>query len=215
MNNLALFGLVLAPNLEGYMPFLPAITIFLAIGAVATFKPGISKAASSGIVSPTHLGLVAVMAAQVVLLFAFAGKHEMVVRSGSEIILAVHSYDPYDMFRGNYLRIQYDISRLSSTKIKFISDAPFKRDDTVYVVLEESNPQWVPDAVYDHVPSLKANQVALKGRVENAFGKELNVHYGLEQYFYSDGKQLHVNKGSLAKIKVDHNGDAVLTELIP
>jgi uncharacterized membrane-anchored protein len=218
MNNYALFGMVLSPNLDGYIPFLPAMAILFSIGIVAMctmLKPGAFKSASAFIASPIDLKVTAVMAAQVVLLAGFVWKSETVVHNGTEIVLKCHSFDPFDLFRGNYLRFQFDISHMSSGKVKFVSAKPFATDDVVFVVLEKSEPQWVPVAVYDTMPKVAANQVALKGKVENAYDTNVNIHYGLEQFFYPDGKNIRINQSSTAKIKVDRNGDAVLTELIP
>jgi uncharacterized membrane-anchored protein len=215
MNIQILFGTVLQPNVDGFLPFLPAIAIMLAI-VVATFlKPVVVSIASPAAVAPINLKVGAVMMAQVILLLGFAAKHEMVIRSGTEITIAIHPYDPIDIFRGNYLRFRTDISELSSENTQFKNAKPFVVGDVVYVVLESSEPQWKPVAVYDYFPVVELNQVVLKGIYKSGYGKTMNIHYGLEQYFYPDGKKIQINKTSMMKAKVDKNGDAVLTELIP
>jgi uncharacterized membrane-anchored protein len=107
-----------------------------------------------------------------------------------------------------------NISNLDSKDVAFSGSKPFSKDQVVYVVLRKATPSWLPVSVHDERPSVTQDEVVLKGVITYTNQVIMRVHYGLEQYFFPEGKQVDPNS-SLAVIKVDASGDAVLTTLAP
>ena len=109
---------------------------------------------------------------------------------GREVILRVQPFDPRDLLRGHYARLQFDISRIP--KSAFV-DEPAERMDRsswagrdVFVVLrkEDASPFWtLARASLKHPGTLASGEVMLKGRVQNAYGDTVHVTYGIERYY--------------------------------
>ncbi|MFA6177031.1 MAG: GDYXXLXY domain-containing protein, partial [Phycisphaerae bacterium] len=56
--------------------------------------------------------IIFVVILQVILLAYMAGQRENVLRTGKTIYLRTVPIDPRDLFRGDYVRLQYEISNI-------------------------------------------------------------------------------------------------------
>jgi uncharacterized membrane-anchored protein len=57
---------------------------------------------------------------QIVLLFAMIGTKIYTLKTGTKILLEVLPVDPRDLFRGEYVRLQYKISTINWNKMEKI-----------------------------------------------------------------------------------------------
>jgi uncharacterized membrane-anchored protein len=57
---------------------------------------------------------------QVVVLAYMAGEREHILRNGKVILLRTAPIDPRDLFRGDYVRLNYEISRIGVDQLKGI-----------------------------------------------------------------------------------------------
>ncbi|HXJ55700.1 MAG TPA: GDYXXLXY domain-containing protein [Verrucomicrobiae bacterium] len=129
---------------------------------------------------------------QVLVLATMAAQREWVLRKGRTIYLRTAPVDPRDAMRGDYVRLNYQISRvprqfwrgrLASTNE---TPEPLPRDTKVYAALR------VSEEGMGELVSLSTEQPAqeifVRGRTDEFVGGGLQVRYGLEAYFMEQGK---------------------------
>ena len=122
--------------------------------------------------------------------------------TGKTIILKTQPVDPFDLLRGQYLIINYEISGVNLPK-------EAKEGDIVYVSLKEGDDKiWRSDKVLLSKPD---NGVFIRGTAKQSW-QGLRVEYGIEQYFFERGA--HVPRMDSVKVKVDASGQARIVELL-
>jgi uncharacterized membrane-anchored protein len=138
--------------------------------------------------------------------------------------------DPYDLLRGYYQTLSYDISSFNTlNKLpgwknlkRPKGSANLDRNQQVYVTLVKSNPNsstlqaWKPVAIDAQLPTnLSADKIAIRG-VSNGN----SIIYGLETYYMPEDRKDGVNadinstrisssnRNLLVEVKVDNRGVA-------
>jgi len=119
------------------------------------------------------------------------------LQTGREVVLEVTPVDPRSLFRGDYVILSYQISRVSSALLVGpppVSGAP------VYVTIEQKEGNWHTVALSASRPSgPTAGQVVLAGRLRRNDWRRLGgegrspdatvgVRFGIESYFVPEGK---------------------------
>ena len=123
--------------------------------------------------------IIFVVILQVILLAYMAGQRENVLRTGKTIYLRTVPVDPRDLFRGDYVRLQYEISNIEREKMQdglkllSVSDSHKNKDKKVYAVLEV-NDDNVAEVVYVTDKKPEKGKLFIRGRVER-FGNFLFV----------------------------------------
>jgi uncharacterized membrane-anchored protein len=132
--------------------------------------------------------LTIVVALQVIVLSSLLFSYYAVDWFGREIRLQTVPVDPRDIFYGDFVILNYEISNVPSTLWKGSSERP-EEGDTVYVLLKPDTGSDVYKAVgvYPDKPSVQAEQAVLKARVIYGWEKEIRLHYGLERYYVPEG----------------------------
>ena len=121
---------------------------------------------------------------------------------GKTVILKTQPVDPFDFFRGQYLTINYEISRVNLSE-------GFKEGDTVYVSLKEGDDKiWHADKLLLNKPE---GGVFIRGIAKQSW-RGLAVDYGIEQYFFE--RDAHIPRMDSVKVKVDNTGQARIVELL-
>ncbi len=132
---------------------------------------------------------------------------------GHEIRLKVVPVDPRSLFRGNYARLRYEISRVG-----FTGAGRLRKGEIVYIKLKKGN-----DGMY-HYEALSTSKpdagVFIRGRIRNIESPgAVSVKYGIEAFFASRKKALALEtrlaKGAIAIVKVADNGKAALLKVLP
>jgi uncharacterized membrane-anchored protein len=149
--------------------------------------------------------------------------------TGTTVILKTMPVDPYDLLRGYYQTLSYDISSFNTLKKlpgwaelnRERSQDTIDRNRQVYITLSKitaANPQtpqaWQPIAIGEKLPvDLSAEKIAIKGTSNGS-----NVVYGLETYYMPEDRKDGVNKdinqaqlsggkrNLLVEVKVDNQG---------
>lgn len=143
--------------------------------------------------------LMGVAVAQVLALGYMAGEREWVLRTGRTIYLRTAPVDPRDPMRGDYVHLNYQISRVPRALWRgglFESNPPaqsIRADTRVYALLrpgEDSTGDLV--SVSTERP---AEGLFLRGRTDRFWGSRLQVRYGLEAYFVEQGRGLTLERG--------------------
>ncbi len=160
---------------------------------------------------------------QILVLGYMAGEREHILRSGEIIYLRTAPIDPRDLFRGDYVRLNYEISNIPAHNLPRGDTSGVAKGEKVYVTLKENS-----NGLYelDHV-SIKQppSGIYLIGRSPYDYrrlltGHSLRLDYGIEAYFVQQGKgrQIEQRLGRRnqlqvpleMQIAVGRNGKAVI-----
>jgi len=143
-------------------------------------------------------GIILAVLLQIVVLLVMAGEREYIMRYGKTIYLRTAPIDPRDLFRGDYVRLSYEISAIPAVKFQDKMKTPeIKKGQKIYAVLKEG-----PNNLYelDYADTEKpAYGLYIIGRLRyhHQFSKSRNpipVKYSLEAYFVQQGKGLDIEQ---------------------
>lgn len=113
-----------------------------------------------------------------------AGRYQYAFNSGETVLLKTAPVDPRDLLRGDYVILSYDISALDASKLR--GDAGrITEKDTVYVRLEKDNKFWAAREISTTRPA--DQNVWIKGVLIRARNNNLDINYGIEQFFVPEG----------------------------
>ena len=156
------------------------------------------------------------LALQLALILLIPLQASWIQTTGERVVLQTAPVDPYDLFRGYYVTLSYDISRPQTLSEldgwdTFTAEqatrrgefGPLPRQVPFYVTLEapaEAQSQlplpWQPVAISGDRPAqLSPDQVALKGTVNPAFISDTGGPwlYGLERYYIPEAQRQEIN----------------------
>jgi uncharacterized membrane-anchored protein len=145
---------------------------------------------------------------QLIVLAYMAGEREYILRNGKIIHLRTAPLDPRDLFRGDYARLNYEISRIPVTIIKDADHAAdIKKGAKIYVTLKEgSNGLYEPVNADFQKPQ---EGIYLAGRILYPHQKlpteyPIWINYGIEAYFVEQGKgrDLEKRRGNRTDVQV-------------
>lgn len=140
--------------------------------------------------------LVVIAVTFTLLLVGMIARKQWTLNTGTPMVLETQPIDPRSLFRGDYVRLNYTISRFELARYPVLADV--KRGDDIYVTLAKGDPYWQPQAVHTEYP--EGAGVVLRGRVERVVqrfnnetrkyekAKEVLVKYGIENYFVPEGE---------------------------
>lgn len=169
-----------------------------------------------------RIGIVVLL--QTAALAVMVGMKQYTLSTGTPVVLKTAPIDPRSLFSGDYVRLNYDISRLKLDDLG--GDDEFDRGDRVYVVLAQRGEFWEPLSVHRDYPAAATGQVVLKGTVEylnqtrfqppgqpRQQVKTLNVKYGIENYYVPEGEGRTLERPELGevvsiRVVVDRSGNA-------
>ncbi|MDI9396082.1 MAG: GDYXXLXY domain-containing protein [Euryarchaeota archaeon] len=165
---------------------------------------------------------------------------EYTLRTGTKVILKTEPVDPRDLFRGDYVNLNYEISTLNLEEIE-AEDPYLEYNDRIYLALEIENGYGVPKKIYKKPPD---NELYIKGTVkepiyeyreeddDNLIPEESRlkerrvveyrrIEYGIESYFVPEGRGLEIEsqqwasrEGIDVNVVVDKFGNAVIKSLL-
>ncbi len=133
---------------------------------------------------------------QLALIFVGPARSMYTTTTGQSVLLQTVPVDPYDLLRGYYVTLNYQISQGEALEglsgwdaiVTAAQNAPLR----VYVVLEApsegTGDPWTAVRVSRDRPQVEANQVALKG--EYRWGR---LTYGLERYYIPEDQRTEIN----------------------
>jgi uncharacterized membrane-anchored protein len=158
------------------------------------------------------------VAFQVVFLLAMMVQPLMTLATGDTFLLRVVPIDPRDIFRGDYVTLNYDISRPGWGNNQEANWANAERmpkqGQPIYALLEpeEDGKHWRYSR-YQIEPPTEGKFI--RGAVQG-FG---SVEYGIEQFFVQEGQghdyeQAAREKKLSAEVVIDKNGAAQIKRLV-
>ncbi len=127
--------------------------------------------------------------------------------TGKEVLLEIIPVDPRDFFRGDYVTLNYVISSLPDSDVKY--------GENVFVTLktDKNNIAYI-DSVEKNKNDIN-KRLYLKGKVKNR-----TVVYGIESYFVKEKtgreieRKINSDKKSYARVKISPFGSAKVVELL-
>jgi uncharacterized membrane-anchored protein len=176
------------------------------------------------------LRIAIVVALQTAALIGMVGMKQYTLSTGTPIVLKTEPIDPRSLFSGDYVRLNYAISRLPLDQLA--GDREFASGDTIYVLLRQEGEFWQALSLHHALPPLTAEQIAIKGRVEFIHqrtmprpdtpaepGKSISVKYGVENYFVPEGEGRALERpkpGETVSIRlvVDRYGNAAIKAVL-
>ena len=132
------------------------------------------------------------IALQVFVLAHMAAEREWIVRTGKTVFLRTALLDPRDLFRGDYVKLNYEISSIPVSKTRgTIKDEAGARGRKVYAVLKEG---WRGLADLDYVTGERPKTgLFIQGRQESRWrppgigDTAVQLRYGIESYYVQQG----------------------------
>lgn len=150
---------------------------------------------------------------QLLLLTGMGAVRAFTITTGREIVINTMPVDPWDMFRGDYVRLGYQMNRPEGVY-------DLKEGKEVWAVMEKSPNEQTWHLVRTSLskPGLTNNQVAMRGSVQEPWiwgGKQ--VHYGIEQYYVPEGTGKRLERAASLRVRlaVDTFGNAAIKEVSP
>jgi uncharacterized membrane-anchored protein len=151
-----------------------------------------------------RIAFVGVVAAMVAVPLGAIAWNELKLASGEKVRLQVQPVDPVDFFRGEYVALNYQISRISTQGVD--------PGDTVYVPLRQEGDVWTGDRLTTERPH--GDVTFIRGQARG-FG----IEFGIETFFVEEGaapryEQAMVGGRLYADIVLDDDGKARLEDLV-
>lgn len=149
-----------------------------------------------------------------VILLGFIVYNYYTLSQGNEILLKTAPVDPNDLFRGNYVNLRYDISTIDLNNVTY--DMPFVNGDDIFAVLVKGDKYWSVTGIRHYIQRPQSNEVIMKGKVAYSYGDQVNVLWGIESYFVSEGKGQAIEReirDVSVKVSVDSTGRALIKKL--
>jgi len=120
-------------------------------------------------------------------------------------VLATQPVDPFDLIRGQYIVIRYEIGSIPSIEGAEV-------EDNVYVsLMEDSNGTSRYKSASLDKPS--KDDLFIRGQIKSISGDNMRVEYGIEQYFFERGARFETRRMEV-KVKLSGNGGARIVELL-
>lgn len=183
------------------------------------------------------LAAIAVAIAQIGFLASAIIGRAAVLRDGREVVLEVAPVDPRDLLRGDYVILDYAISRLETALFPEplpVGEARARGDGTVFVRLKRGD-DGVWQAAAARVGDRPAgapgpDEVDLRGTMRPLWSADqarANVRYGIERYYVPEGEgraieadmrqrpfrvKIAVADDGAGQIKALYDGDTMLYE---
>ena len=129
--------------------------------------------------------LVFIILFQLVFLGGMAALHGTRIWTADKILLETEPVDPFSVFRGRYLILNYKISVIPSNLLVDCDARKLKFGNYVYVVLDKKDNFWEPVSAYRAKPG-DIKLVYLRGEVVYSTEHEVRLEYNMKSFFLSE-----------------------------
>lgn len=147
-----------------------------------------------------------------IIIIVLVAVKEYTLQTGQEVLLRTVPVDPRDLFRGDYVILRYEISRMPAQSTPLISDI-LRPGKTVYVPLGVEEGYGVNTGGFSFNPPEEG--LFIKGKIVSFNDGEITVEYGIESYFVPEGKGKDIErKRPDVKVSIDKFGNAVIKALL-
>ncbi len=163
--------------------------------------------------------LVAIAVLQIGVLSSIVLDRVRLVKSGQEIVLPIVPVDPRDLFKGEYVRLGYPISRAPSSVME--TPEPAYRAPAFATIAQGADGTWAVSKITARYPKdvpSGAHVLEVRTRGPWTMRGQLWLTYGLERYYVPEGNGLKLEQAARDKklaaiIAVDTRGRAAIKGL--
>ena len=129
---------------------------------------------------------------QFLVLAYMAGHREYIVRTGESIYLRTAPIDPRDIFRGDFVRLHYEISTFQASQLE-LDESSRRKGQRVYARLSP-----ITESLYglNSLTDVEPKEgLFIRGRIVSNYPlSRVDVRYGIEQLFVEQGKGLEIEE---------------------
>ncbi|MCU7940531.1 MAG: GDYXXLXY domain-containing protein [gamma proteobacterium symbiont of Bathyaustriella thionipta] len=180
---------------------------------------------------PVVLKIFAIILIQSLLLVLMIASRQVILSSETVVILETQPIEPRSLFRGDYVRLNYEINELQLDELA--GDKIFKTNDIVYIVLQKKDLYWKAQSVVLKKPDVEnKHQVFIRGVIKRVTNRQWNpdlksrkdttsirVSYGIENYFVPEGEGIKFERPEAGdkvtlEIALDGEGNAAIKSLL-
>lgn len=139
--------------------------------------------------------IIIAIAIQTIILLWICIQREIIIHTGDIVYIRTRPVDPRDLFRGDYVRLNYEISNLS-TKLASTEEIKelYKKEKRAYLIYsKDSRNVLVPEKVLLSKPNDSPFIRAFTKKNWNR--NNISLRYGIEKYFVQQGKGLVLERG--------------------
>ncbi|WP_261130022.1 GDYXXLXY domain-containing protein [Bacillus sp. Marseille-Q3570] len=152
---------------------------------------------------------------QVLILSGIAVSHYLTLKIGEQVVLKTEPIDPRDLFYGDYVTLNYEISTLSQN---LLENEDIEQRETVYVVLQKAGDVHEAKSVHHSKPDVTNDEIVLKGKVRwvDEYSNILTVDYGIERFYVEEGtgKTIEDERPDKIVVRIAPWGNVVIEELL-
>ncbi|HPS57078.1 MAG TPA: GDYXXLXY domain-containing protein [Spirochaetota bacterium] len=154
---------------------------------------------------------------QVAVLVFMAAKQEYILAAGEKILLKCQPVDPRSLFSGDYVILNYEITRtdLETITVKDGEKRSFDINETIYIALDKSkmDKYWKAAAASRDIDWLRSRyKTVIQGRIDQYY----NIKFGLEDYFVpqNEGRELERDLDNVhVEVSVMPDGSSAISRL--
>lgn len=154
------------------------------------------------------------IAFQFLVLTGMYAKAHMPLWTGEEVRLKTIPVDPRSLFRGNYARLNYEISTVNASQL--LKEHQLRKGEKVYVSLVKN-----AHGLYEEgEPNIEKPDtgIFIAGRVTRIYSNRLRIKYGIEAYFAPKEEALRLERelrqSAVAVLMISPSGKAVLKSIV-
>lgn len=145
----------------------------------------------------------------------------LLLRRGTEVRLAVVPRDPRDLFRGDFIVLVFEISRLDTADLA--GDDAFATGERVFVELREGDENWQAAGLHHAQPD---GSLSIRGVIERGIScsggggcEAYRIRYDIERYFVTEGEgraleRLRNDQRLAVDVAIAGDGEAGLKRLL-
>lgn len=161
----------------------------------------------------------AIAALQTAVLGWMVAERIALLKGGREVVLPIAPVDPRSLFRGDYVRLTYEVTRVPGRLL----EGEVTSGEPLYVTIERrADGAYAPVSVSREHPGVAGpGRVVLQGRLmhRRAGAHDLFLRYGIESYFVPEGTGLELEKMAreqklAAVVAVDRHGKSAIKGLM-
>ncbi|MDR1942304.1 MAG: GDYXXLXY domain-containing protein [Endomicrobium sp.] len=155
----------------------------------------------------------------------YTGYKEYNLKFGRSVMLRVIPVDPRDLFRGDYIELDYEISRIKAGQRiiapygGYLEEQMLRDGQTIYVELIKDGKYYKSGNLYLDRPK---NGLFIKGKIERGFSgfsqSDFTIIYGIENYFLPEdaGREIELERDMnkvTAEITINSYGNASIKHI--
>ena len=169
--------------------------------------------------TPWHVKLALAVVLQTLVLMGMIVGRQHTLSTGTEVKLRMQPIDPRSLFRGDYVILSYDITRIPR---RLISGAgPLHHGKVIYAVVKKKDHYWSFVSAHRMRPQAPKDHVVIKGRIKflQPTGGPAHIGYGIESYFIPEGEGRDLERPKPGEelsvlVAVDRWGNAAIKALL-